>query len=138
MKEIVKVIGAIIENDKSEILCTLNSKDLSFSGFWDFPGGKIRDGESPEKAIVREIKTELGCNIQVNSLFHATVHEYDDYIINLIVAKCSLLEDNLSHKEDAKLLWLPIEYIKSLNWSPVTIPTVNKLILKHRKNLISN
>ena len=138
MKEIVKVIGAIIENDKSEILCTLSSTNMSFSGFWEFPGGKIKDGESPEKAIIREIHSELGCKIQVNSLFNATVHEYDDYIINLIVAKCNLLEDNLSPKKDAKLLWLPIEYIKSLNWSPITIPTINKLILKYKKELISN
>lgn len=138
MKRIVKVICAIIENDKSEVLCTLNPKDMSFSSYWEFPGGIIEDGEPPEKAIIREIHDKLGCSINVNSLFSATTYEYDDYILNLMVAKCTPLEDKPSTKENSKLLWLPVEYITSLNWHPATVPTINKLILKHKKNLISN
>lgn len=138
MKKIVKVVGAIIENDNAEILCALRSKYMSLSGFWEFPGGKIEDGESPEKAIVREIKEELGCKIEVNSLFSATTHEYDDYILNLMIAKCTILGDKPLPKEHAKLLWIPVEYIKSLNWAPADIPTVDKLILKQKKNSISN
>ena len=138
VKRIVKVICAIIENDKSEVLCTLNPKDMSFSSYQEFPGGIIKDGEPPEKAIIREISEKLKCNITVNSLFSATTYEYDDYILNLMVAKCTLLEDKPSPEENSKLLWLPIEYITSLNWNPATLPTVNKLIVKYKKNLISN
>lgn len=138
MKKIVKVICSIIENDKSEVLCTLNSKDMSFSSFWEFPGGIIEDGEPPEKAIVREISEKLSCKIKVNSLFSATTYEYDDYILNMMVAKCTILGEKISPKENSKLLWLPIEYITSLNWNPATIPTVNKLIVKYKKNSISN
>lgn len=138
MKRIVKVICAIIENDKYEVLCTLNPKDMSFSSFWEFPGGIIKDGEPPEKAIVREIYEKLNCKIKVNSLFSATTYEYDDYILNTMVAKCSILEDMPSPKEYTKLLWLPIEYITSLNWNPATIPTVDKLIMKYKKNSITN
>ena len=138
MKRIMKVVCAIIENDKSEVLCTLNSKDMSFSSFWEFPGGIIKDGEPPEKAIVREIYEKLNCKIKVNSLFSATTYEYDDYILNTMVAKCSMLEDMPSSKDYTKLLWLPIEYITSLNWSPATMPTVDKLIMKYKKNSITN
>ena len=138
MKRIMKVICAIIENDKSEVLCTLNSNDMSFSSFWEFPGGIIKDGEVPEKAIVREINEKLNCKIRVNSLFSATTYEYDEYILNTMVAKCSIIEDNPSIKEYTKLLWLPIEYIPSLNWHPATVPSVNKLIMKYKKNSISN
>ena len=138
MKRIMKVVCAIIENDKSEVLCTLNSKDMSFSSFWEFPGGIIKDGEPPEKAIVREIYEKLNCKIKVNSLFSATTYEYDDYILNTMVAKCSILEDMPSPNEYTKLLWLPIEYITSLNWNPATIPTVDKLIMKYKKNSITN
>ncbi|WP_366782395.1 hypothetical protein [uncultured Clostridium sp.] len=52
----------------------------------------INDGESPEKAIVREIGEKLNCKIKVNSLFSATTYEYDDYILNTMVAKCSILK----------------------------------------------
>lgn len=133
MKRIMKVVCAIIENDKSEVLCTLNSKDMSFSSFWEFPGGIIKDGEAPEKAIVREIYEKLNCRIEVNSLFSATTYEYDDYILNTMVAKCSISGDNPSLKEYTKLLWLPVEYITSLNWHPATVPTVDKLIIKYKK-----
>lgn len=135
MKKVIKVVGAIIENDNSEILCALRSKDMSLSGFWEFPGGKIEDGESPEKAITREIYEELGCKVEFSSLFSATTYEYDNYILNLMVAKCELTQDNPLAKEHAKLLWLPIDYIESLNWAPADIPTVKKLILKHKKGL---
>lgn len=138
MKKIVKVVGAIIENDNSEILCALRSKDMSLSGFWEFPGGKIEDGESPEKAIIREIYEELSCEVKFSSLFSATTYEYDDYILNLIVAKCDLIRDNPLPKEHAKLLWLPIDYIESLNWAPADIPTVKKLILKQKKDCFTN
>ena len=60
MKKIVKVVGALIENDNNEILCALRSKNMSMGNFWEFPGGKIEKGETPGDAIVREIKEELG------------------------------------------------------------------------------
>lgn len=135
MKKIIKVVGAIIENDNSEILCALRSKDMSLSGFWEFPGGKIEDGESPEKAVTRKIYEDLGCKVEFSSLFSATTYEYDNCILNLMVAKCELTQDNPLAKEHAKLLWLPIDYIESLNWAPADIPTVKKLILKHKKGL---
>ena len=135
LKKIIKVVGAIIENDNSEILCALRSKDMSLSGFWEFPGGKIENGESPEKTITKEIYEKLGCKVEFSSLFSATTYEYDNYILNLIVAKCKLTHNNPLAKEHAKLLWLPIDYIESLNWAPADIPTVKKLILKHKKGL---
>ncbi|MDY2630608.1 MAG: hypothetical protein SPH93_08765 [Clostridium sp.] len=55
-----------------------------------------------------------------------------------MVAKCSILKSIPSSKEYTKLLWLPIEYITSLNWNPTTIPTIDKLIMKYKKNSISN
>ena len=133
MKKIIKVVGAIIQNNNSEILCALRSKDMNLSGFWEFPGGKLEEGETPEKAIIREIFEELNCTIQFNSLFSATTYEYDEYILNLMVAKCTLVKGQPVAKEHAKLLWLPIEYIESLNSAPADIPTVKKLILKHNK-----
>lgn len=138
LKKIIKVVGAIIENDNSEILCALRSKDMSLSGFWEFPGGKIENGESPEKTITKEIYEKLGCKVEFSSLFSATTYEYDNYILNLIVAKCKLTHNNPLAKEHAKLLWLPIDYIESLNWAPADIPTVKKLILKHKKDCITN
>lgn len=134
LKKVLKVIGAIIENNEKEILCALRSKDMSLPGFWEFPGGKLEEGESPEKAIIREIDEELCCKVEFNSLFSATTYEYDEYILNLLIAKCTLVDGQPMANEHAKLLWLPIDYIESLNWAPADIPAVKKLIIKHNKS----
>lgn len=134
MKKIIKVIGAIIKNNENEILCALRSKDMNLSGFWEFPGGKLEEGETPEKAIVREIREELSCEVEFDSLFSATTYEYEEYILNLMIAKCNLIEGQPLAKEHAKLLWLPLDYIESLNWAPADIQAVKKLILKQKNS----
>ncbi|VYU45073.1 NUDIX domain-containing protein [Clostridium tertium] len=133
MKNIIKVVGAIIENENNEVLCSLPSKNMSISKLWEFPGGEINDGENPEVAIVRKIKDTLNCTVKFESLFSATTYEYEDYILNLMVAKCSLVDGQPLPKDYLKLIWLPIEYIESLNWSQTDIPTVKKLVLKNSK-----
>lgn len=65
MKKTVRVVGAVIMNEKDEVLCALRSPDMLLPNLWEFPGGKIEEGEAPEETLVREIKEELGCTIQV-------------------------------------------------------------------------
>ena len=137
MKKIVKVICAIIENDQSEILCTLNSKDNTFSNFWNFPGRVLKEGEGVENAITNYIYEKFRCEIKVNSLFSATTYEYDTHILNLIVAKSTLIDSISLQTENTKHLWLSVENIKSINWHPSINPTINKLIIKHKRKSIS-
>lgn len=127
MKKTIKVVGAIIENNDNEILCALRSKDMSLPMLWEFPGGKIEEGESVNEAIVREIKEELDCDIEVISIFNDNTHEYENIIVNLITIKCKLIDGIPKAKEHAKLLWLPVDYLESLNWAPADIPAVKLL-----------
>lgn len=129
MKKIIKVVAAIIENDNNEVLCALRSKEMSMPKLWEFPGGKIEKNESIENAIIREIKEELNCHIEFTSIFHENTHEYEKVIVNLIAVKCKLIEGEPTANEHAKLLWMPIEYLETLNWAPADIPTVKKLYL---------
>ncbi|WP_238916812.1 (deoxy)nucleoside triphosphate pyrophosphohydrolase [Clostridium sp. YIM B02555] len=130
MKKTVKVVGAIIENENNEILCALRSKDMSLGKFWEFPGGKIEQGESIGDAIVREIKEELDCTIEFIDVFYDNTHEYDNVIVNLITVKCKLVAGTPKANEHAKLLWLAKDYLESLTWAPADIPTINKLLDK--------
>ena len=75
MKKFVKVVGAVIENDKGEILCALRSPSMTLPNLWEFPGGKIEEGEQPEQTLAREIQEELECQIEVHNLVAAIVHE---------------------------------------------------------------
>ncbi len=128
MKKTIKVVGAIIENDKNEILCALRSKDMSMPMMWEFPGGKVEKNETIDNAIIREIKEELDCNIEYISLFNDNTHEYENIIVNLVTVKCNLISGTPKASEHAKLLWIPVEYLETLIWAPADIPAVKQLV----------
>ena len=130
MKKLIKVVGAIIENENNEILCALRSTKMSLPNLWEFPGGKIEEGESLVDAIVREIKEELDCTIEFIDVFNDNIHEYDKFIVNLITARCRLIEGEPTANEHDKLIWLPKENLPSLNWAPADIPAVEKLLIE--------
>jgi 8-oxo-dGTP diphosphatase len=128
MKKSINVVGAIIENDDQEILCALRSTAMNLPNLWEFPGGKIDDGESQSDALKREINEELLCDIEVLNLFDDVTHEYEKFIVRLITYKCKLNAGIPTPTEHAKLVWLKRENLGSLVWAPADIPTVNKLI----------
>ncbi|NMA58710.1 (deoxy)nucleoside triphosphate pyrophosphohydrolase, partial [Clostridium cochlearium] len=127
---LVKVVGAIIENENNEILCALRSPKMSLPNMWEFPGGKIEKGETLKQAIEREIKEELSCDVKFIDVFNDNTHEYDNLIVNLITIKCKLISGMPIANEHSKLIWLHRENLLSLNWAPADIPAVNKLLLE--------
>lgn len=130
MKKLVKVVGAIIENENNEILCALRSPQMCLPNMWEFPGGKIEKGETLKQAIEREIKEDLSCDVKFIDVFNDNTHEYDNLIVNLITIKCKLISGMPIANEHSKLIWLHRENLLSLNWAPADIPAVNKLLLE--------
>lgn len=128
MKKIIKVVGAILENDNKEILCALRSKNMTLAKFWEFPGGKIEQGESIQDAIIREIKEELDCDIEFISVFNDNTHEYENFIVNLITVRCKLINGIPKSNEHAKLLWLNKDYLDTIIWAPADIPAIKQLM----------
>lgn len=128
MKKLVKVVGAIIENEKNEILCALRSPSMNLPNMWEFPGGKIEKDETLKDAIEREIKEELDCSVEFIDVFNDNTHEYDSFIVNLITVKCKLVCNTPSASEHSKLIWLKRENLASLKWAPADIPAVEQLI----------
>ncbi len=128
MKKLIKVVGAIIENDNAEVLCALRSPEMSIPNHWEFPGGKIEENESLSEAIVREIQEELKCSIVFKEMFNDNTHEYEKFIVNLITVKCKLVAGAPVATEHSKLIWLNRENLQSLKWAPADIPAVEQLI----------
>ncbi|MFN8576020.1 MAG: (deoxy)nucleoside triphosphate pyrophosphohydrolase [Candidatus Sericytochromatia bacterium] len=128
-KKYIKVVGAIIINQNNEILCALRSEKMSSAGFWEFPGGKIENGESVTESIIREIKEELNCDVlPEEKIFDDYTHEYPHIIVRLITVKCKIISGVPEPLEHEKLFWANKENILSLNWLEADIPTIKKLL----------
>ncbi|ALC83067.1 MULTISPECIES: (deoxy)nucleoside triphosphate pyrophosphohydrolase [Bacillus] len=128
MKKTVKVVAAVIENDQKEILCALRSPEMNNPNMWEFPGGKVEADENIFSALVREINEELSCQIETKEILIENLHEYDTFIINLIVIKCRIVEGTPTPSEHSKLIWLKRENLDSLKWVPADIPAVKQLL----------
>lgn len=128
IKKTVHVVGAIIENENKEILCALRSPEMTLPNYWEFPGGKIEEGESKEEALKREIKEELGCVIEVFDHVEDTTYEYEKVIVRLETFMAKIIEGTPALSEHAEIKWVPRKELNTLNWAPADIPAIEKLL----------
>ncbi|TGA96569.1 (deoxy)nucleoside triphosphate pyrophosphohydrolase [Sporolactobacillus shoreae] len=128
MRKTLSVVAAIIENENHEILCALRSPKMSIPNHWEFPGGKIQEGESPAQAIEREISEELKCTIQAEKTFYQSHYDYDAFSIDLTAILCTLTSGFPTAHEHSKLIWLKRENLDSLKWAPADVATMELLV----------
>jgi 8-oxo-dGTP diphosphatase len=126
MKKHIHVVGAaIIENGK--ILCAQRGPDKALPLKWEFPGGKIEEGESPQEALRREINEEMQCKVEIGEQIDYTVYEYDFGIVHLTIFYCKLIEGTPVLTEHVSIRWLSPHELPSLDWAPADIPAIEKL-----------
>ena len=122
----VKVVAAIITKD-NKIFATQRGYG-DFKDGWEFPGGKVEPGESPEEAIVREIKEELGADVKVTSLLTTVEHDYPTFHLSMDCFWAELVdgtEMTLLEHEAAK--WLTLDQINSVDWLPADVKVVETI-----------
>ena len=128
MKHIEVVAGIIEYNDK--ILCMQRDKGkfdyVSFK--WEFPGGKIEEGETKEEALKRELREEMEMDVEITNHFLDISHEYQDFTMNMYVFKCKAKSEKFVMNVHHDFKWLPLTEISSLDWAPADKPAVEKLL----------
>lgn len=128
MKKTIEVVAGIIENEKNEILCVKRSEKMSLPNFWEFPGGKLEEGEDIFQALKRELWEELEITGDISKdLFCETLYEYEKIKVNLICIKVKNISQEPNLKEHSEKLWLNIGEIDRLQWAPADIDAVKKL-----------
>ncbi|WP_236823082.1 (deoxy)nucleoside triphosphate pyrophosphohydrolase [Bhargavaea massiliensis] len=125
-KKNIHVVGAVIWQD-GKILCAQRGATKTLAYKWEFPGGKIEQGETPEAALKREILEEMNCEIVVGERVEHTVYEYEFGIVHLTTFHCALVSGNLTLTEHIDVKWLEPENLHTLDWAPADIPAIEKL-----------
>ena len=126
MKKYVKVVGAVIEKDE-KILCAQRNGKKSLPNMWEFPGGKIEDGELPEAALKRELIEEMDCEINVLDKIVTTVYEYDFATIELTTYYAEMVSDSIVLREHQDMKWLSRDELDSVEWAPADIEAIEKI-----------
>jgi 8-oxo-dGTP diphosphatase len=126
----IEVVAAIIYFE-NKILCVQRPKNkLSYiSEKFEFPGGKIEQGETQKAALKRELFEELNIVIDIKSLFLTVVHEYPDFELTMHSYICEVQTKELILHEHIAQEWLTIKELNKLNWAAADIPIVNKLVM---------
>ncbi len=120
------VTAALIRQDQS-VLITRRPDNSQHAGFWEFPGGKLEQGESPEQCLAREILEELGVRAEIGPIFDAVFHRYAWGDILLLVYHCHLLEREIRNLGVAEHRWVLPEHLDQFKLLPADAPLVAKL-----------
>ena len=121
----VKVAAAIIcDGDK---VFAVQRAAGEFKGGWEFPGGKIEPGETPEQAVVREVKEEIEMEIEVKSFFDKVIYDYSSFHLEMDCFLCKFTGGNMHLNEHAQGRWLNAETLDSVDWLPADSELIEKL-----------
>lgn len=124
----IVVVGAVLVRD-GRILAARRSESMQLPGLWEFPGGKIEDGETPEEALRRELEEELLCTAEVGDHIETTTHEYDFGFVTLSTYLCTLIDGEPQVTEHSELRWLRPDELREVEWAPADIPAIERLEL---------
>lgn len=121
----IKVVAAIIIHGDNIFATQRGYGD--FKGGWEFPGGKIEEGETPQEALRREIQEELELEIEVGELLDTVEYDYPNFHLSMDCFICSIKSGELVLKEHEAAKWLAKEALDSVEWLPADLDVVEKL-----------
>ena len=123
----IRVVAAEIERDGS-FLITQRRPEAMLPLLWEFPSGRVEEGETDEVALARELAERLGVEVKVGSLSMFIKHEYEDYALDFCVYQCELLTDDIQAKRVHDFKWVSPLEMDGYEFPPADAQTIAKLL----------
>lgn len=121
----VRVVAAVIRNDNSIFATQRGYGD--YKDMWEFPGGKIEPGETPQEALVREIREELDTEIRVGELIDTIEYDYPTFHLSMDCFRAEIISGSLELREHEAARWLTKEELYSVDWLPADVTLIEKV-----------
>lgn len=126
----IRVVAAVIKSKNNEeipIIFATQRGYGDFKGGWEFPGGKIETGETPQEALKREIMEELDTEVVVGDLIDTIEYDYPSFHLSMDCFWCKVINGNLVLKEHEAAQWLTKEQLDDVDWLPADITLIDKI-----------
>ena len=126
----IRVVAAVIkaENENKEAVVFATQRGYGdYKDWWEFPGGKIEEGESPQEALAREIREELDTEICVGDYIMTVEYDYPEFHLSMDCFWCDIVSGNLLLKEHEAAKWLPLSNLRQVNWLPADVLVVERI-----------
>lgn len=133
--KVITTVAGVIKNEKGEILCTLRDQGkydyVSFK--WEFPGGKVEEGETQQETLTRELHEELEIDVKIGDFFYQVEHDYPDFHLSMAVYECELISKEMKINVHKGIKWLSPDEMMTLDWAAADVPVAEKIFNTYKK-----
>ena len=126
----IRVVAAVIkaeDKEKQPVVFATQRGYGEYKDWWEFPGGKIEEGETPQEALEREIREELDTEIRVGEFITTVEYDYPAFHLSMDCFWCEIISGELLLKEHEAAQWLPLSDLRQVNWLPADVLVVECL-----------
>ena len=124
---VVRAAVAILQRPDGKVLLAERPAGKPWEGWWEFPGGKIESGETPQQALKREIMEELDTEIAVGELIDTIEYDYPNFHLSMDCFWCEVIHGELILKEAEDAKWLTKEHLADVEWLPADVTLIEKI-----------
>lgn len=133
LRKRIYVVAAIIESKSTDGAVKVFATQRGYGQYkdwWEFPGGKVESGETPEEALIREIREELSAEINIKEFLMTVEYDYPEFHLSMDCYICELASDHIDLLEHEDAKWLSVSDIDTVDWLPADIEVVHMLCTK--------